>query len=450
MEEKAFAFIQKHSLLLAGNTVVVAFSGGADSMALLHFLWKNQEKLNIKVVAAHLNHGLRGSESDGEEQFVRRVCDGFSVPLFIGKANMLDRDSPKGMGTEEFARKLRYDFLEEVAKENNAKIATAHTLSDNSETVLFNMIRGSGPRGARGIAPKREIIIRPLLSVSRAEIEAYCEENKLQYVTDSSNLELVYTRNRMRLRVLPLLEEIHMGAENSIGAFAEDMLEIDGYLHSLASKLLAKAKTENGYKIAEFINEPTPVVKYAFSLLGGSSITRNNLILMQKVLQGEITATMLPDDRKFIQNEGVLQIVPAQNQKEKPSAEVLFAEGLFTFFKPFEFSVEVLDFEEEIDYYSNTAKNGLTFLADYDKINSNAVFRTRKARDFFVFSQRKVSKTIKKWMNEEKIPIDLRDVWPVLALEEEILWAYGIGFTQSVEIDSTTVKIVRIEAQLIN
>lgn len=448
MEEKAFEFIQKHHLLKAEDTVIVAFSGGADSIALLHFLWKNKEKLNIRVLAAHLNHGLRGSESDQEEEFVRKVCDGFSVPLFIGKANMLDRDFPKGMGTEEYARKLRYDFLENVALENDAKIATAHTLSDNSETVLFNMIRGSGPRGMRGITPMRQNIIRPLLCVSRTEIETYCKINDLLYVTDSSNLELVYTRNRMRLEVLPLLEQVHTGAQSSINALAEDMLEVDKYLFAMATELLKKAKTEKGYQVDELKIAPIPVLKYAFSLLAGAAVSRNNLLLMQKVLEGDITATMLPESRKFILEDGLIRIIPIEILAEKPFQECSFSEGEFTFCQPFIFTVEVLDFVPEKDYFLNTVQNSLTFLADYDKINSNSVFRSRRVGDFFVFSKRKISKTIKKWMTEEKIPINLRECWPLLALENEVIWGYEIGFAPSVEIDKTTKKIVRIQARL--
>ena len=174
MEAKVFKTIQKYHMLSSEDVVLVALSGGADSMALLYFLYKN---CNYKLYAAHINHNLRGEESDGDEEFVKTCCKNLKIELFILNADVKKEAQCKGFSIEQAARSIRYDFLEKTAEGLHAKIATAHTLSDNMETVLFNLVRGTGIKGLCGIPPVRNNIIRPLLECTRAEIEEYCAKN---------------------------------------------------------------------------------------------------------------------------------------------------------------------------------------------------------------------------------------------------------------------------------
>ena len=204
LEEKVLKTIKKYELIEQGDTIVVGVSGGPDSMALLNVLIN----LKYKVVVAHINHGLR-EESDEETQFVQNFCKEKNIPCYVKKANVADLAKNEKVGTEEAGRKLRYEFFEEVAKKENAnKIATAHNANDNAETVLMNIIRGSGTSGLKGIEPKRENkYIRPIIECTRNEIEEYCKEQKLNPRQDKTNLENVYTRNKIRNILLPLIEE---------------------------------------------------------------------------------------------------------------------------------------------------------------------------------------------------------------------------------------------------
>ena len=184
-----------------GDRVICAISGGADSVALLWCLYLLREQLDLKLSAAHLNHGLRGEESDRDEDFVRQLCAGYQIPLTVGRTQV----QAQGRGLEDAARRARYTFLESL--DPAAKIATAHTADDNAETVLLHLIRGAGLRGLGGIAPARGRVIRPMLGVTRQEVEAFLGHWNLPHVEDSSNGQPDFLRNRVRSRIMPLLRQ---------------------------------------------------------------------------------------------------------------------------------------------------------------------------------------------------------------------------------------------------
>ncbi len=189
-----------------GERVVCAVSGGADSMCLLHLVWSQ----GYDVIAAHFEHGIRGEESQRDAHFVETWCRKHGIPFVLGHGDAPGYAAENGLSLEEAARELRYDFLYKTAEAYGAdRILTAHSLDDNAETLLFNLIRGSGTAGLCGIPQSRGKLLRPLLHVSRAEIEAYLRENEVPHVEDSSNESDDYTRNLIRHRVMPLLKEIN-------------------------------------------------------------------------------------------------------------------------------------------------------------------------------------------------------------------------------------------------
>ena len=221
--------------------VLCAVSGGRDSMAMLHLLSALAREGGFQVAAAHFNHRLRPT-AGRDEGFVRDWCREQGIPLTCGAGDVADFAAREGLGIEDAARKLRYAFLESAARDMGADhIATAHHREDNAETVLLHLLRGTGLQGLGGIAPVRGAIVRPLLETSRAEIDAYAARNSVPYVEDESNRDTRFTRNRLRLEVLPLLEELSPGCGGRIAAAAELLREEDGHLRREAEALVPEA-----------------------------------------------------------------------------------------------------------------------------------------------------------------------------------------------------------------
>ena len=199
MLNKLERFLRQQEMVRAGDRVICAVSGGADSVALLFALYLLKDKLEIELEAAHFNHNLRGAESSRDETFVRELCDRYDIPLHVGSGVI----TAGKKGLEAAARDARYAFLKSLP----GKIATAHTADDNAETVLMHLIRGTGLKGLGGITPVHGRVIRPMLTVTRAEVEAFLEEWCLHHVEDSSNQGDAFLRNRLRHHVMPLLKE---------------------------------------------------------------------------------------------------------------------------------------------------------------------------------------------------------------------------------------------------
>lgn len=213
MENKLLAAIRRCGMVSPGDRVICAVSGGADSMALLWGMWSLREKLGVTVEAAHFNHHLRGAESYRDEDFVRKFCAFHDIPLHVGGQEV----KPGEKGLEAAARDARYAFLKSLS----GIIATAHTADDNAETVLMHLIRGTGLRGLGGITPKQPGLIRPMLDVTRAEVEAYLAENWIDHIDDSSNESDAFLRNRIRHHVMPLLYRENPSLNVNLSAMAQ-------------------------------------------------------------------------------------------------------------------------------------------------------------------------------------------------------------------------------------
>lgn len=241
--------VEEHQLLAPGDKVLVALSGGADSVCLLHVLNSLKEELDIKLYAAHLNHMIRGEEADADQAYAESLCKNLGIECFVKKTDVPALAKSEGLTSEEAGRKARYDFFNEIKKDKKIdKIATAHNKNDRAETVLMRIIRGTGLDGLKGISYKREDgVIRPVLDVSRADIEEYCRENSLEYCTDSTNSDNDYTRNRIRNEVLPYLKE------NFNSAIIDTIVRFSDITSSDADFLNAYAE-----RLYERINNPLP------------------------------------------------------------------------------------------------------------------------------------------------------------------------------------------------
>lgn len=270
-------------MLPAEGTVLCAVSGGRDSMALLHILLRLAEGTGLAVAAAHFNHRLRPT-ADRDERFVRDWCGEHGVPFLAGSGDV--RSCAGGTGVEDAARKLRYAFLEEAADRLGAcRIATAHHRDDNAETVLLHLLRGTGLRGLCGIPPVRGRIIRPLLEISRGEIDAYVAENRIPYVEDETNGDTAYTRNRLRLEALPLLEEISPGCTGRIAAAGGLLREEEEHLQREADALLPAG---DGREIVL----PAPVLKRQDTAMGRRLVRTMGLRLGVTLTRRQVEAVL--------------------------------------------------------------------------------------------------------------------------------------------------------------
>lgn len=226
-------------LLPRGASVLCAVSGGADSMCLLHLLKSMEEELGVRVFAAHFEHGLRGEESLRDMAFVEAWCRENEIPCAAERGDTRAYAKERGLCLEEAARELRYAFLERTADSFGCGlIATAHTADDNAETLLLNLIRGSGSRGLSGIPPRRGRIVRPLLDTSRAEVEAYLSEHGVPHAEDSSNADPAFSRNFLRREIMPRLREMNGALNETLGRTAELLRRDEDFLRALADEWL--------------------------------------------------------------------------------------------------------------------------------------------------------------------------------------------------------------------
>lgn len=422
--------IERFDLFADGDTVVAAFSGGADSTALLHLLCALREERGLRVYAAHVNHGLRGEEAARDESVVRARCQAWNVPVFVLRVDVRAEVAKTGESEELCGRRLRYAFFEEKAAALGAKIATAHTLSDSVETLFLNLARGTGLAGLCGIPPVRGNIVRPLIETTRAEVEAYCAAHHLEYVTDSTNFSRAYGRNRVRLDVVPALRALNPALERTLlrdmRLFSQDESVLNGMTQALlrdaevpgqpdawavsvlrASPLCARALAAAAARITGFVPEAVHVRAMEALLHAGSGRTQ---------LKGGWFAVLCNGQLLFSKIE---QTVPAQSFCAPLAAGMLQYGVVRLKITPFRME-NVKKFES---FYTRYLKS----ILDCDKIKGKAVIRTRQTGDYYHPVGRRVGKSLKKLFNEEAIPLSLRPFVPVAADEMGIIWVGGLG-----------------------
>lgn len=399
--------VSEFNMLKRGDCVIVALSGGADSVSLLYTLKNMSNELGLKLYAAHLNHNLRGAEAKRDEEFCKILCKNYDVELFCESVDIRTLAEKEKISEELCGRKERYRFFDALSKKYNAKIATAHTASDNAETVIFNLIRGAGVKGMTGIAPVRDNIIRPLIFVTRDEVERYCADNKLEYVTDSTNLSDEYTRNKIRHNIITICREINPDFEEKISNHSELMRNVDSFLELNLTEAEKNVKDENGYSCSKISALPKGLRDELLYFL----LKKNNI-------EADYSTVKLL--AQTIDNNSRLSI----NNKVLADCK----QGTLRFIKPEEnaqFSVKELknkiEFRFNGKYYS---------FSELKQTGNSLLIRTRKSGDSFTFINRGVTKSLKKLFIEEKIPREKRDSLILVADGAEVLWLEGFGFSK--------------------
>lgn len=273
LENKVLETIEKYNMIKKGDKIVVAVSGGPDSMTLLNILINLKEKMDFSIVVAHVNHMIR-NVADSETEYVEAFCTKHGVECLIKRADVLNIAKEEKISTEEAGRNVRYDFFEEVLKKTNSnKIAIAHNKNDNVETVLMNVIRGSGVSGLKGIEPVRsDKFIRPLIEIERTDIEEYCNENNLDPKYDESNNENVYTRNKIRNLLIPYLKkEFNPNIIDSISRLSNLATQENEYIEKVINneyeKTLEKENNETIILNLKTFNKEDEFIKSKIILL---------------------------------------------------------------------------------------------------------------------------------------------------------------------------------------
>ncbi len=238
LEEKILNVIKQYELIKYGDTIVVGVSGGPDSMTLLNVLYSLKDKLGIHLAVAHINHMIR-EEADDDSEYVKAYCKKYNIDFYVKKVDVTKISQEEKKSTELVGRNMRYMFFDEVAQKVNAnKIATAHTANDNAETVLMNLMRGSGTTGLKGIEKVRDNkFIRPLLTCTRREIEQYCQEKQLHPRYDKTNKENIYTRNKIRNILIPSIEkEFNPNIVETLNRLSQIMQDDEEFFHKIVEK----------------------------------------------------------------------------------------------------------------------------------------------------------------------------------------------------------------------
>lgn len=432
--DNILSLIKQKNMIQKGDTVIVALSGGADSMTLFHFLLVNIDFFGIKLMAAHVNHHLR-QESDQEASAVKEYCENNNVELFLKEL------TPNGNTSEDWARQERYSFFESLAKKYNAKIATAHTASDNAETLIFRLCRGTGLQGACGIPPVRECFIRPLLLIYRKDTEEYCHINNISYFIDETNLTCEYARGRVRNSIMPQLNKVHDNAEKALVRFITSATQAQEYINMQAQKLVQNNDT---LSVEQLSQAHIAVQKEALSIWLSSYCEINELIVNNacSLICKKNGKTNLPNNLALYNRQGKLYVATQKNQHKEGVALPLM-QGEIDFNDGKKILCEIIEYENFINY-EKVQKKGLIFCADYGKIPVDAIFRTRNEGDKFEQQGRNVTKTLKKLFCEDGILLHLRDKIPLLAINGRVIWLWGYGFCEGLQPIDTTKQVLTI------
>lgn len=432
--------ISEYSMLEKGDKVLCAVSGGADSMCLLNVLLALKDELKLSVYALHVNHLIRGEEAKRDSEFVKTFCKDNQIEFFYREYDVPKLSKERKIGEEECGRILRYEFFTEISEKlGGAKIATAHNLNDNAETVLFRLVRGSGSRGLSGIKYKRDNIIRPLLNVERKDIENYLNENGISWCEDSTNRETVYTRNKLRNCVIPILEEVSQGAQKKIVSAASLLSEDNDFLSRCA-----KEKIDECFFGSYILTKPLENAHVSVR-------RRTVLMILEKWGIKEITAEKINDFIEFLSKE---------NGKSFDINSCVFAEK--TYEKIFlrkrneeKLASQILDLGKDCNgkdwtitlTISETKKCKSNDIAvfDADKISLPLNVRYRQDGDRIKQSGMHGSKKLSDIFTDEKIEKPMRDEIPIVEKEGEILFVCGIRKSSFCAPDENTRRYLVIE-----
>jgi len=495
IESRVMSFLRRYNLIQPGESIVVGVSGGADSVCLLHILAKWQNEVDIKLHVAHLNHQLRGAESDADAEYVANLAASLDVPVIVGKRDVADYSSERNCSIEEAARDLRYNFLAKVASDAGARwVAIGHTRDDQVETILMHILRGTGISGLCGLEPCSPfpfchsevkaknlglVVIRPLLDITRQETLSYCQEQQLRPRFDSSNLCLSFLRNRLRLELLPLLREYNPSVDQALLRLAKIAKDDSSFIEQQALQLWDEVSRQE--KNAIFLDKEkvgalpvalqSRLVRLALDRILGDTrdIEANHIEAIRSLLtkpvgkrillphgiicQGEYDELVITSAAKYAQllsslcpfppSQGEFRLkVPGETVLPgwkviasivQRQAASLSLRGTFPLPRRERIKVRV------------KSRSNLAAELDLSKVGTELFIRKRQSGDRFQPLGMDMPKKLQDFMVDAKIPLTWRGRIPIVCSPEQIVWVVGWRIDDRVKVTGASKELLHIE-----
>ncbi len=417
--------ITENGLIKKGESVLVALSGGSDSVAMLHMLCSLSEEFGFKLSAAHINHKIR-LEADCDEDFVITYCKKLGIECFTKSIDVIDYAQKHSISTELAGRKVRYEFFDEVMRENSIdKLATAHNKNDSAESIMLHLTRGCGLDGMCGIPVMRDgYIIRPVISVTKNEIEEYCKDNSLEYVVDKTNFETDYTRNKIRLNLIPMIENnINSNFIDTLTENSQIFKEAASFIDNYTKKVYERLACGNKLHFSELLAEDDAIIKNAV-LVHFKNYTKKAENLSQHHIN-EIVRLMKLNSSKSVNLPGAItaKIEYKTLYFEKTSTDAVLFEYDITLGKELfipECGESIIVLEEK-EIKKNT-KDKIYFYVNGEK---KFKVRNRRAGDKFLPCGMKGTKKLSDYFTDLKIPVSKRNLIAILTYDDEIVWVVG-------------------------
>jgi len=469
MEKEVLKYIKSNRMLQHGDSVVLGVSGGADSLCMLIILNKLVSKLDLDLTVVHINHNLRGLEADNDQKFVEEFCENIGVKCIVKQIYVKQLAEEMKCSHEEAGRIARYEIFRKIAAEQgNSKIAIAHNLNDNSETVLLNLFRGTGIKGLSGILPKRDDIIRPIMCLTRQQIEEYLCDNNISYCTDSTNFEDVYTRNKIRHNIIPIVEEgVNSAAVINIAKTATELIEIEGYLEQQTEEMFSTmvVENQNSFLILPYDVHPiirSRVIRRIIEKLSGKlkDINRRHIESVEGLFQRKTGSYVdLPYNIKAEKTyDGVVIWTKSEepdeydNVLEEQEEILLYIDG--DVHSHSIISAEMFDINQNDgftnglsmeNFAKNLQENKYTKWIDCDSIKGALVLRHRQTGDYLTIDGNGNKKKLKDYFINEKIPKSQRDHILLVADGHHIVWVVGHRISYDYKLNADTRRVLKLE-----
>lgn len=495
--QRIFDVIREYEMIQPGMRVVVGVSGGADSVCLLYILSLYRSEVSFELQAVHVEHGIRGDESLADAAYTQELCRRLEVPCTVCPVPIVQIAEKQGLSVEEAGRQERYRCFEEICESwQGDRIAVAHNQNDQAETMIWNLVRGSGLKGLGGIRPVRERIIRPLLFTQRKEIEQILIHAEIAWRTDRTNLTEEYTRNRIRLSVLPQMEEeLNAGAGMHIAQAAQKLQQVQDFLERVTQQEARNCLQQEGREVVLWLEAYSrkdeliqmELLKRALLLLDSGSGLKDigsvHLNMLRRLigqacgkecqLPGGIRAVR---EAKCVRFRHTLPLSTESGSEAayKDSAEsssrmtygsstesgsgaacVGRTESLLGCQLPIDGRTVFADWRIKTELLANNdqilreiqIENKYTKWLNYDIINSNVLLRTRRSGDYLIVDAKGGRKKLKDYFIDLKIPREKRDHVLLLADGSHILWVVGYRISEAVKVDSRTKKVLKIQME---